>query len=173
MSLKTKDSRKLIPLVDLKSQYAGLKEEIGKAISEVLESGDFILGAQLSCLQEEIAAYCSTQYGVGVGSGTEALHLALLACGVGPGDEVITTPFTFIATAEAIVHCGAKPVFADIEPSTYHLDWRQVERLITRRTRAIIAGPFIWAPRGLGPSTAPCQQLWSESGGRLCSGSWS
>lgn len=127
-----------IPLVDLRDQYASLKGEINQAISEVLDSGEFILGHQVRLFEEEVATYCGARYGVGVGSGTEALHLALLACGVMPGDEVITTTFTFIATAEAIIHCGAKPVFADIEPTTYNLDWRQIERLITKRTRAII-----------------------------------
>jgi len=127
-----------IPLVDLNAQYASIKVEIDRSISEVLESGQFILGDQVQHFQEEMAGYCGTEYGIGVGSGTEALHLALLACGVGPGDEVITTTFTFIASAEAIIHCGATPVFVDIEPATYNLDWRKVERSITSRTRAII-----------------------------------
>ncbi len=126
------------PLVDLHAQYHGIKDEIDGAIANVLAAGDFILGQEVGQFEREMAAYCGGQHGVGVGSGTDALYLALLACGVGPGDEVITTAFTFIATAEVITHCGAKPVFADIESSTYNLDWRQVESLITDRTRAIL-----------------------------------
>ena len=127
-----------IPLVDLRAQYRGIKMEVDQAIQGVLNSGEFILGKEVRAFEDELAAHSQSRYAVGVGSGTEALHLALLACGVGPGDEVITTPFTFIATAEVIQHCGARPVFADIEPDTYNLDWRRVEEKITRRTRAII-----------------------------------
>ena len=127
-----------IPLVDLRLQYASIKNEIDNVVSDVLGSGDFILGAELSRFEAEMAAYCGARYAVGVGSGTEALHLALKACGVGPGDEVITTAFTFIATADAVLQCGATPVFADIEPSTCNLDWRRVEVLINERTRAIL-----------------------------------
>lgn len=127
-----------IPLVDLRAQYAAIKGEIDQAIDNVLVSGEFILGTEVAKFGQEMASYCGTEYAIGVNSGTDALYLALKACGVGPGDEVITTAFTFIATAEAIVHCGARPVFADIEPATFNLDWRRVEALITSRTRAII-----------------------------------
>jgi dTDP-4-amino-4,6-dideoxygalactose transaminase len=127
-----------VPLVDLQAQYATIKNEIDEAISKVISCGDFILGSEVKRFEEAVAAYCGTRYAVGVASGTDALHLALLACGIGTGDEVITTPFTFIATAEAIIHCGARPVFVDIEPYTYNLDCNRVEAHISDRTRAIL-----------------------------------
>ena len=96
-----------IPLVDLKAQYESIKEEIDAAIQRVLQQGQFILGPEVKAFEEEMAAYCGTKFAVGVASGTDALHLALLACGIKPGDEVITTPFTFIATAESIAKCRA------------------------------------------------------------------
>ena len=127
-----------IPLVDLTAQYHSIKQEINETIQGVINRGNFILGAEVKALETEIAAYCGTNYAIGVASGTDALHLALLACGIGPGDEVITTPFTFIATAEAIARCGAVPVFTDIEPQTYNIDTRNIEAKITDRTRAIL-----------------------------------
>lgn len=127
-----------IPVTDLKAQYANIKTEVDEAVSKVMESGGFILGPEVKKFEEEMASYCGTSHGIGVGSGTEALHLALLACGIGPGDEVITPSFTFIATAEVIVHCGATPVFVDIDDS-YNLDLADVERHITDKTRAIMA----------------------------------
>jgi len=111
-----------IPLVDLKAQCESRKQEINAAIQRVLQSGQFILGPEVKALEEEIATYISVKCAAGVASGTDALHLALLACGIKPGDEVITTPFTFIATAETITKCGATPVFVDIEPETYNID---------------------------------------------------
>lgn len=128
----------MIPLIDLKAQYKSIKDEIDKAISEVLESGQFILGPNVKDLEEEIAAYCETKYTVGVASGTDALHLSLLALGIREGDEVITTPFTFVATAEAISQTGATPVFVDIDPATYNIDPLQIEKKISLKTKAIL-----------------------------------
>ncbi len=127
-----------IPLTDLAAQYAGIKDEIDEAVRRVISSGSFILGPEVEAFEQEMAAYCGTSHAVGVASGTDALQLALLACGVGPGDEVITTPFTFIATTEAIVNCGATPVFVDIEPETLNLDPSLVEQHVTQRTKALL-----------------------------------
>lgn len=127
-----------IPLTDLKAEYQAIKKEIDTAITGVLESGKFILGSEVKSFEDEIAAYLGVPYAVGVASGTDALHLALLACGIGPGDEVITTPFTFIATAEAIAKCGATPVFVDIDPKTYNMDAARIESKISQRTKAIL-----------------------------------
>jgi dTDP-4-amino-4,6-dideoxygalactose transaminase len=127
-----------VPLSDLKAQYNTIREEIDAAIHRVLEQGQFILGPEVVAFEKEMAAYCGTKFAVGVASGTDALLLALLACGVGPGDEVITTPFTFIATAEAVSRCGAKPVFADIDPRTYNIDPSKIEARITPKTKAIL-----------------------------------
>ena len=127
-----------IPMVDLKIQYEAIKEEINKAVSDVIQSSHFILGPQGKALEEEIAAYHGVKRAVAVASGTDALHLALLAAGIKRGDEVITTPFTFIATAEAISYIGAVPVFVDIRPDTFNLDVSRIEAAITDRTRAVI-----------------------------------
>lgn len=126
------------PLTDLRAQLESIEDEINEAIAGVLRSGQFILGAEVEALEKEIAAYLGVKYAVGVASGTDALQLALLACGITAGDEVITTPFTFIATAEAITQCGARPVFADIEPDTYNIDPARVEPKITENTKAIL-----------------------------------
>ena len=127
-----------IPLVDLKAQYNSMKDEIDAAIQRVVRSGQFVLGPEVKAFEEEMAVYCGTKFAVGVASGTDALQLALLAYGIKPGDEVITTPFTFIATAESIAKCGAKPVFVDIDPRTYNIDPAQIEPKITSKTRAIL-----------------------------------
>jgi len=127
-----------IPSFDLKRQYQIIKTEIDKAIQDVLISGQFILGDNVRFLEEEIAVYCGTRYAVGVASGTDALLLSLRACGIGPGDEVITTPFTFFATAEVISNLGARPVFVDIEPDTFNMDVRKVEEVISKRTKVIL-----------------------------------
>ena len=116
-----------IPMVDLKGQYGALKEEIDRTLVDVLESSQFILGPNVRALEEEIAAYCGVRHAVGVASGTDALHLALRAAGIGEGDEVITSPFTFIATAEAISYVGAIPVFVDIDPATFNIDPALIE----------------------------------------------
>jgi dTDP-4-amino-4,6-dideoxygalactose transaminase len=127
-----------IPLVDLKAQYSSIKEEIDEAVRRVVEGGMFILGSEVEAFEAEIAAYLGVKYAVGVSSGTDALQLALLASGIKAGNEVITTPFTFIATAETIAKCGATPVFVDIEPKTYNIDPAKIEPKITGRTRAIL-----------------------------------
>jgi dTDP-4-amino-4,6-dideoxygalactose transaminase len=127
-----------IPLVDLKAQYDSLKTEIDEAISRVVKSTQFILGPEVKALEQEMAGYLGVSYAVGVASGTDALQLALLACGIQPGDEVITTSFSFIATAETITHCGAVPVFADIDPKTHNIDPTRIEARITRKTKAIL-----------------------------------
>lgn len=127
-----------IPLVDLRAQYLSIQPEVDEAIHNVLARSDFIHGEEVRLLEREFAEYCGTREAVGVSSGTEALRLALLACGVGEGDEVITTPFTFIATAEAILHVGARPVFVDIEPVTCNLNPDLLEAAITPRTKAVV-----------------------------------
>lgn len=127
-----------VPILDLKAQYATIKDEIQAAINSVLENQHFILGPEVKALEKEIAEYCGAKYAVGVASGTDALILGLRACGVGPGDEVIVPSFTFIATADAVSLLGGEPVFADIDPDTYNLDPKAVERRITRRTKAIV-----------------------------------
>lgn len=131
-------SAKPIPMVDLREQYQTLKTDIDTAIADVLDNTQFIMGPNVRALEQEIAAYLGVSDAIGCANGTDALHLALLGLGIGPGDEVITTPFTFIATAEAIAYVGATPVFVDIETDTYNLDVSLVEQAITDRTRAVI-----------------------------------
>jgi dTDP-4-amino-4,6-dideoxygalactose transaminase len=127
-----------IPLLDLKAQYLGLKDELDAVWSDVMGSAGFIGGPKVKALEEAIAAYCGTKYAVACATGTDALFLIMHALGIGKGDEVITTPFTFFATVEAIVHVGAVPVFVDIEPGTYNMDVVQLEGAITSRTKAIM-----------------------------------
>lgn len=128
----------MIPFVDLKAQHAALREELLAAIDGVLRSCEFTLGREVAAFESSFADYCGAEQGVGVNSGTSALHLALLAAGVGPGDEVITVPFTFMATASAIQYTGARPVFVDIEPQSFTMDPAAVEAAITPRTRALL-----------------------------------
>ena len=128
----------MIPMVDLKRQYQELRGEIDAAIAEVLDSTRFILGPNVHALESELAEYLGVTHAISCASGTDALHLALRAADLGPGDEVITTPFTFIATAEAIRYVGAEPVFVDIDPRTFNIDPEAVARAITPRTRAIL-----------------------------------
>ena len=127
-----------IPLVDLKAQYQTIRHEVLAAIEDVLENMQLFLGPQAQAFEQEFAAYCGCRYGVGVSSGTAALVLALRACGIGPGDEVITVANTFMATVEAIALVGATPVFVDICAETYLMDWRQLESVLTAHTRAIL-----------------------------------
>jgi dTDP-4-amino-4,6-dideoxygalactose transaminase len=129
----------LIPLLDLKTQTERLRPEIDAAIARVLDSGAFVLGPEVEAFEQEFAAFCGAGHAVAVSSGTSALHLALLAAGVGPGDEVVTAPFSFIATGTAVCHIGAKPVFVDVEPQTLTLDPERLAAAITPRTRAILA----------------------------------
>jgi len=128
----------MIPILDLKVQYESIKDEINEAVQGVLESGHFVLGPNVEALEKEVAEYCQCRYGVGVASGTDALRLSLHALGIGPCDEVITTPFTFIATANTISHTGATPVFVDIDSRTYNIDPVAIEGAITERTKAIM-----------------------------------
>ena len=127
-----------IPFVDLKAQHAAIRDEINAAIQSVLDSCQFTLGPEVAAFEQEFAEFCGAQRGVAVNSGTSALHLALLAAGIGPGDEVITVPFTFVATVSAIQYAGATPVFVDIDPRTFTMDVTQVESAITERTKAIM-----------------------------------
>ena len=127
-----------VPMVDLKIQYEAIKEEINSAVLGVIQSTHFILGPHGKALEQEVAAYHGVKHAVAVASGTDALHLALLAAGVTRGDEVITTPFTFIATAEAASYIGAVPVFVDIDPGTFNMDIAKIEAAITKRTKAIV-----------------------------------
>jgi dTDP-4-amino-4,6-dideoxygalactose transaminase len=127
-----------IPLVDLRAQYDGLREEILAAVDECISSTRLLLGPNMEAFEEEFAHFCDAKYGVGVASGTDALHLALEALGVGPGDEVITVPYTFIATLEAIAHLGATPVLVDIDPRTYCMDPDLAADAIGPRTKAIV-----------------------------------
>jgi len=130
---------KNIPLVDLRRQYNSIKEEIENKVKKVLEEGQYILGEEVRSFEKEFAEYCNAKYAVGVASGTDALVIALKVLGIGPGDEVITVPNTFIATVDAIARNGATPVFCDINPETYNIDIHQLERKITDRTRSILA----------------------------------
>ena len=124
--------------IDLKSQYQALREDIHARIQTVLEHGQYIMGPEVAELEQRLAAFTGARHCITVSSGTEALIISLMALGIGPGDEVITTPFSFIATAEAIVLLGAKPVFADIDPATCNIDPTLIEPLITQRTKAIL-----------------------------------
>jgi dTDP-4-amino-4,6-dideoxygalactose transaminase len=128
----------VIPFVDLKAQYRSIRDEVRPAIDAVLESCEFTLGSEVAAFEREFAAFVGSPHGIGVNSGTSALHLALLAAGVGPGDEVITVPFTFIATVSSIDYTGARVVFVDIDPVTFTMDPSAVEAAITPRTKAII-----------------------------------
>jgi dTDP-4-amino-4,6-dideoxygalactose transaminase len=140
-----------IPLVDLKAQYSSIKQEIDEATRRLVEGGQFILGPEVKTFEEETAAFLGAKYAIGVASGTDALQLALLAGGIKPGDEVITTPFTFIATAETITQCGATPVFADIDPKTYNLDPKKIEPKITKKTKAVIPVHLYGQPADMAP----------------------
>ncbi|OGC08522.1 transcriptional regulator [candidate division WOR-1 bacterium RIFOXYA2_FULL_36_21] len=127
-----------VPLIDLGIQYESIKNEIDEAIMRVIKEGKFILGPDVKLFEDEVCSYLGVKYAVGVASGTDALEIALLALGIGTGDEVITTPFTFIATTEAIVNVGAKPVFVDIDPKTYCINPGLIEDTITKKTKVIL-----------------------------------
>lgn len=126
-----------VPLLDLKQQNDSLRPQIDEAIKKVLDSNGFILGSEVAELEKELAEYCNTTYAIGCASGTDALLLALMAYDIGAGDEVITTPYSFFATASSVTRLGAKPVFVDIEPDTYNIDVAQIEAKITEKTKAI------------------------------------
>lgn len=126
------------PFVDLKAQYRAIKPEIDAAIQRVMDSQYFILGPEVEALEKEIAEYCETRFAIACASGSDALLLALMALDIGPGDEVVTAPFTFVATAGSIARLGARPVFVDIDPATFNLDPAKLDRAITPKTKAII-----------------------------------
>jgi dTDP-4-amino-4,6-dideoxygalactose transaminase len=128
----------MIPFLDLKAQYASIKDEVDEAALRVLASAQYVLGEEVAAFEKEFAAYCDTRHAIAVNTGTSALHLALLAAGIGPGDEVITVPFTFVASVSAICYTGARPVFVDIEPRTLTMDPTRIEAAITDRTKAIM-----------------------------------
>src|SRR4029078_10841958 len=128
----------VIPFVDLKAQYHSIKPEIDAAVIGVLESTQFVLGSAVAAFEQSFAAYCQADQAVGVNTGTSALHLALLAAGVGPGYEVITTPFTFVATVSAIDYIGARPVLVDIPLESFTIAPAKIEAAITPRTKAIL-----------------------------------
>ncbi len=141
----------MIPFVDLKKQYYSIRNEVDKAIKGVLEKGRFILGENVEKFEEESADYCNAKFGIGVGSGTEALHLALLACGIRQKDEVITVPNTAVPTICAISFANAKPVFVDIDPKTYTIDISKIEKKITIKTRAIVPVHLYGHPADMEP----------------------
>ena len=128
----------MIPFVDLKAQYTSIRDEVNSAIQGVLDSCQFTLGSEVAKFEEEFAAFSGAEIGIGVNTGTSALHLALLAADIGPGDEVITVPNTFVATVAAIRYTGATPVFVDIDPVTFTMDPKLIEAAITPRTKAIL-----------------------------------
>lgn len=140
-----------IPAEDVKRQYLLIEDEIHQAIDRVLPTGRYVLGPELAAFEREFAAFCGTDFAVGVSNGTDALHLTLLACGIGPGDEVITVPNTYIATVFAITYVGAIPVFVDVDPETYTMNPDLLEAAITERTRAIIPVHLYGQPCEMSP----------------------
>ena len=144
----------MIPFVDLKAQYLSIKQEVDAAILGVLDSCQFTLGSEVTAFEREFAAYSSSKFGIGVNTGTSALHLALLAANVGEGDEVITVPFTFVASVAAIYYSRATPVFVDIDPRTFTLDPSKIEAAITPRTKAIIPVHLYGQPADMDPIMA-------------------
>lgn len=147
-----------IPMVDLRVQLANYRQEIENGLLSVLDNTQFILGPNVKAFEQEAAAYFKLRHAIGVASGTDALHLALRAAGVQAGDEVITTPFTFIATAEAISYIGAKPVFVDIDPATFNIDCDLIEKAITSRTKAILPVHLFGQPADMNAILALCEQ---------------
>ena len=147
-----------IPMLDLKAEYALLKDEIEPAVCEALAACQYIGGPNVKAFEAEAAAYAGVKHAISCASGTDALLIALRAIGLGPGDEVITTPFTFVATASTVVMCGARPVFVDIDPRTFNLDLNQVEAAITPRTKAIVPVHLFGQPVRLAPLKAVCEK---------------
>ncbi|SMF95984.1 dTDP-4-amino-4,6-dideoxygalactose transaminase [Methylomagnum ishizawai] len=148
----------MIPMVDLKTQYANLKDDIDRGVQEVLESCAFILGPNVKAFEAETAAYLGVKHTIGCASGTDALHLVLRAAGVGEGDEVITSAFTFIATAEAIRYVGAKPVFVDIDPRTFNIGPAAIEAAITAKTKAVMPVHLFGQPADMAGIAALCER---------------
>jgi dTDP-4-amino-4,6-dideoxygalactose transaminase len=141
----------VVPFVDLRAQYHSIKGEIDAAVLGVLESCQFTLGSEVAKFEEEFAAYTGSRFAIGVNTGTSALHLALLAANIGPGDEVVTVPFTFVATVAAIHYTGAKAVFVDIDPRTYTIDPAGIEAAVTPRTKAIMPVHLYGQPADMDP----------------------
>ncbi|GAB4262467.1 MAG: DegT/DnrJ/EryC1/StrS family aminotransferase [Methylomicrobium sp.] len=146
----------MIPMVNLKAQYAEIKDEIEQGLRETIDNCSFILGPNVQGFEREAAEYLGVKHAIGVASGTDALHLAFAAEGIGPGDEVITTAFTFIATAEAICYVGAKPVFVDIDPKTFNIDPEAIEAALTPRTRAVMPVHLFGQPADIPRIQAIC-----------------
>jgi len=140
-----------VPFLDLKKQYQSIKDEVNVSIQQVMDSGRFALGENVKSFEKEFASFCGAEYAVGVANGTDALHLALLACGIGKGDEVITAPDTFIATTEAISQTGARIVFVDVNLSTYNIDVSQIEKAINKKTKAILPVHLFGQPADMNP----------------------
>jgi dTDP-4-amino-4,6-dideoxygalactose transaminase len=141
----------MIPFLDLKAQYRTIKSDIDAAVHRILDSAQYVLGEEVELFEREFAAFSGADHGVAVNTGTSALHLALLAAGVGPGDDVITVPFTFVATVAAIRYTGARPVFVDVDPVTFTMDVNQIERAITPRTKAIVPVHLYGHPADMDP----------------------
>jgi dTDP-4-amino-4,6-dideoxygalactose transaminase len=148
----------MIPMVDLKIQYLKIKDEIDSGILDALEKTQFILGPNVVAFESEAAAYLGVQHAVAVASGTDALHLALVAAGIGAGDEVITTPFTFIATAEAIRYVGATPVFVDIDPKSFNIDPAGIEAAVTLKSRAVLPVHLFGQPADMTAIDSVCKK---------------
>lgn len=147
----------MIPMVDLKTQYQQIKQEIDAAVLGVLESTRFILGPNVDAFEQEAANYLGVTHAISCASGTDALQLALVAAGIGPGDEVITSAFTFIATAEAIAYTGARPVFVDIDPQTFNIDPTEIEQAITPMTRAVLPVHLFGQPADMHQISKVCE----------------
>jgi dTDP-4-amino-4,6-dideoxygalactose transaminase len=170
----------MIPFNDLQAQYRSIKPDIDAAVLAVFDKAQFILGPAVTAFEHDFAAFSRTSEAVGVNSGTSALHLSLLAAGVGPGDEVITVPYTFVATVSAIEYAGAKPVFVDVEPDYWTMDPAKLEAAITPRTKAIIPVHLYGQPADMDPILAiarthkltvvedACQSHGAEYHGRRC-----
>jgi dTDP-4-amino-4,6-dideoxygalactose transaminase len=140
-----------VPYLDLKAQYQSIKPEIDAAISRVLESCQFVLGSEVAAFEQNFAGYCGTSECIALNSGTSALHLALLAAGIGPGDEVITVPFTFVASVAAVLYAGARPVLIDIDPRSFTMDPAAIEAAITPQTKAILPVHLYGQPADMDP----------------------
>jgi dTDP-4-amino-4,6-dideoxygalactose transaminase len=141
----------MIPFLDLKAQFASIAPELQRAVNGIFETGQFVLGEEVAAFESEFAQYVGARHAVAVNTGTSALHLSLLAAGIGPGDEVITVPFTFVATVAAIGYTGARAVLVDIDPATFTMDVRQIEAAITPRTKAILPVHLYGQPADLDP----------------------
>jgi dTDP-4-amino-4,6-dideoxygalactose transaminase len=148
----------MLPLFDLTTQYRSIREEVREAVDQVLDNAHYILGPEVSAFEQNFARYCGVRHAIGVNSGTSALHLAVLAAGIGAGDEVITVPMTFIATAAAIRYAGATPVFVDVDPVTLTMDPSQIEAAITPRTKAILPVHLYGHPADMDPICAIARQ---------------